>query len=84
MLTVWGSVVLCLCMLQNGLKDVSLGICKLARGLYTGQNNRLGPAGFAFDIDGVLVRGGGVLSEAKKAMALLHDGAARQNGRVAA
>ena len=71
----WGSEVTC-CMLQNQLKDVSQGICKLARGLYTGQSQRLGPAGFAFDIDGVLVRGGGVLSEAKEAMALLHDGAA--------
>ena len=48
-------------------------VCGCLRGLFTGPK-RVGPAGFAFDIDGVLVRGGGVLDWAKKAISLLHDG----------
>ncbi|KAL6783740.1 hypothetical protein ACKKBF_B05610 [Auxenochlorella protothecoides x Auxenochlorella symbiontica] len=45
-----------------------------ARGLATDiYEHTPGPAAFAFDIDGVLMRGGQVLPAAKRALALLHD-----------
>ena len=55
------------------LSSVSADFARSARCLH-GYQDRVGPPAFAFDIDGVLVKGGDILDPAKKALSLLYEG----------
>lgn len=57
-----------------GVPRLAAGLCALRRLTIGGSADMKLPLAFVFDIDGVLIRGGEVLPQAREAMRILYEG----------